>query len=163
MDLELLSEFPSILREVVDVVPADLRRTRTRDGYFALVEHVWHLADLEQEAFGSRIDRLQSEERPYLPDFRGDAIAQERKYLEQEVQPALERFVRAREQNAARLRSVRDWSRAGVQEGVGEIALRDIPSRMHEHDREHATQVLALLAELKVDAPLPLVRFANGT
>ena len=35
------------------------------------------------------------------------------------------------------------WSRAGTQEGVGRVALCDIPTMMAEHDDSHRAQIAA--------------------
>ena len=71
---ERLSLMPALLAEVVAGVPGSL--VRVRSGPFALVEQVWHLADLEREGFGERIRRLIAEEDPFLPDFDGAHLAE---------------------------------------------------------------------------------------
>jgi len=40
-----------------------------RRGAFCPVEHCWHLADLEREGYGVRIQRLLRENQPLLRDF----------------------------------------------------------------------------------------------
>ena len=47
---ETLSRTPALLAQVAARVPDVL--VRVRSGPFALVEHLWHLADLEREGFG---------------------------------------------------------------------------------------------------------------
>ena len=53
----MLSGTPAILTRVAAQVPAEL--VRVRSGPFALVEHVWHMADLERE-FAERIRSTES-------------------------------------------------------------------------------------------------------
>jgi hypothetical protein len=55
-----LAGTPRLLERVE--LPASLLRVRS--GAFALVEHFWHLADLEAE-FGARIRRLLEEDDPF--------------------------------------------------------------------------------------------------
>jgi hypothetical protein len=57
-------------------------------------------------------------------------------------------FLAARTANVALLRTVPDaaWPRAGRQEGVGRITLRDVPRMMREHDDSHRAEIAALLA-----------------
>ncbi len=119
-------------------------------GSFSLVEHVWHLADLEREGFGERIERLQREERPFLPDFEGDRIARERDYRSRSLDEGLAAFRSARARNLETLRGVAEpaWERSGVQEHVGPVGLREIPSRMAEHDASHREQIRALAEHL---------------
>ena len=147
-----LAEFPSHLAAIVASVPAEKMSVRASDGRFALVEHVWHLADLEEEGYGTRIIRLLSENHPSLPDFRGGVLAEERKYIEQDVRPALERFTRVRSMNAMLLESLSEEQRlrAGEQEGVGEVTLARVEEMMREHDGEHAAEIADLLEELGV-------------
>src|SRR5215468_3573879 len=84
-----------------------------RSGPFALVEHFWHLADLEAEGFGARIRRLMNEENPWLADFDGERIARERSYLARDAAEGLRAFAAARSANLELLARVTDWTRAG--------------------------------------------------
>src|SRR5262249_21776888 len=113
------------------------------DGTPSPVEQCWHLADLEREGFGARIRRLLHESNPTLPDFDGARVARERKYTERRVDEALDRFREARAANLAAFREAEggDWLLAGIQEGVGQIALCDIPSMMDEHDEIHRREI----------------------
>src|SRR5262245_61682529 len=119
------------------------------DGTSSPVEQCWHLADLEREGYGSRIRRLLEESDPVLPDFDGARIARERNYLMRPLGEALEAFRTARAENLTALRQAQagDWLRAGVQEGVGAIALCDIPHMMAEHDEIHREEILRWLRE----------------
>ena len=119
-------------------------------GTFSLLEQAWHLADLEREGFGLRIERLQQEEGPHLPDFDGARIAQERNYKGRALGEGLAAFRAARTRNLEALRRLPEdaWGRAGTQENVGPIALRDIPARMAEHDAGHREEIRALLKSL---------------
>jgi hypothetical protein len=158
--LEQLSEMPRLLRQLAGSVE-DVR-TRPADGSFAFVEHVWHLADLEIEGFGARIEAILVEENPELPDFRGDEVAVARKYLEQEVRPALERFCSARDANRARLANVTDeeWLRTGTQEGVGVVTLRKIVELMLAHDRSHTQE---LMRDCRTASPPPRSGHPDGS
>jgi hypothetical protein len=114
-------------------------------GAFAPVEQVWHLADLEREGFGLRIQRLQTESNPQLPDFDGDAVAIARNYRSLSLSEGLQAFARARDANLAALRVLpaEAWFRRGTQEGVGEVSLCDMPVFMLQHDRAHIAEIMA--------------------
>lgn len=118
------------------------------EGAFAPVEHAWHLADLEREGYALRIRRLLGEERPHLADFDGAGIARERRYRSLSLADGLAAFAAARGANVAALRRIpRDaWARAGTQEGVGEVALCDVPAMMAEHDAGHRLEIEHWLA-----------------
>src|SRR4051794_10538202 len=104
--LEQLSVMPALIAEVAAGVPEAL--VRVRSGPFALVEQVWHLADLEREGFGERIRRLIAEEDPLLPDFHGGRVASERQYLRLDLGDAVAVFSSARAETIRLLRSVPD-------------------------------------------------------
>jgi hypothetical protein len=121
------------------------------NGTFSPVEQCWHLADLEREGFGARIERLLGEDEPVLPDFDGDQIARDRNYRSRALADGLRSFRKARADNVARLRSVGDaaWTRSGTQEGVGRITLRDVPALAAAHDASHRSEIEAWLREGK--------------
>jgi len=115
------------------------------EGDFSPVEQVWHLADLEREGFGLRIERLLTEAEPQLPDFDGGAIAVQRNYRALSLAEGLSAFVDARQRNLARLRALTPeaWARSGTQEGVGPVALCDMPGLMSRHDAAHRAEIEA--------------------
>jgi hypothetical protein len=144
--LDLLERTPVLLFEAAGAFDGD--RDRRSPKGFSWREHVWHLADLEREGYAVRIERLQAENRPRLPDFKGDPIARERRYIELDVEPALVAFARARAANLLALSAVVDWTRAGEQDEVGPITLADLPRMMREHDAGHFLEIAELLEKL---------------
>ena len=137
-------------RAAAGMSPAAARR-RPASGGFSFVENVWHLADLEREAFAVRIRRILSEDEPTLSNFDGERIARERAYEVKEVAPGHEAFAHARRCNVETLRAVApsDWGRGAVQDEVGLVRLEDVPRRMAEHDRAHTAEVAALLEAIR--------------
>ena len=115
------------------------------DGALAPVEQCWHLADLEREGYRLRIERLLDETDPLLADFDGARIAGERAYRSRSLAEGLATFRQARRENLARFRalSAEQWQRDGRQEGVGPIALCDVPAMMAEHDAGHREEIEA--------------------
>ena len=122
-----------------------------REGGFCLVEQAWHLADLEREGYGERIRRMLAEDDPLLADFDGDKVARERSYRTKSLEEGMAAFAAARTANVVLLRSLapQSWDRAGRQEGVGPVALRDIPRMMREHDAAHRDEIAGLLGETR--------------
>lgn len=148
--IDKLRAFPAELRALLATAPHPRLRQRAADGTFALIEQAWHLADLEAEGYGARIAKLLEEDDPQLPDFRGDVVAEERRYLELELEPALRKFEDARARNVARIEALTNdqLQRAGEQEGVGRVTVARVVEMMAEHDAGHAREVRALLNEL---------------
>jgi len=143
--MDSLTATPRFLHESFDGLSQEASRLPGPDGAFSPVEQIWHLADLEQEGFGLRIQRLQTESNPSLPDFDGARTAQERNYQSLSLSAGLAAFETSRRANIDRLKSLTDeaWSRSGTQEGVGLVALCDIPVFMQQHDRVHITEIRA--------------------
>ena len=119
------------------------------DGALAPVEQCWHLADLEREGFAERLRRLRDEDRPVLADWDGERAAIERAYRERTCADGIAAFAAARRANLALIASIRaeEWERAGTQNGVGPVALCDLPAMMAEHDASHRREIEAWLAE----------------
>jgi hypothetical protein len=148
--IDRLRTFPAELRARLESAPQTTLRQRAADGTFALIEHAWHLADLEVEGYGERIRKILEEDEPRLPDFKGDEVAKQRRYLELELEPALRRFEDARAANLARIESLSEeqLQRGGEQEGVGRVTIARIVEMMAEHDEGHAAELHALRGEL---------------
>jgi hypothetical protein len=152
-----LESTPALLARAAAELPEDMVRQRGTAGGFSLVEHAWHLADLEREGYGARIRRVLTEDEPLLSNFDGDRVARERLYLRRDLAEGLLAFTTARTRNLQSLRgaSAADWNRTAWQEGVGRIELSDIPRMMAEHDRIHETEIADLVRELRDRVPPP--------
>lgn len=143
--MEGLEAMPDFLAERFAALSEHEARLPRADETFAPVEQCWHLADLEREGFGARIRRLLEEEDPFLPDFEGARLAKERQYRTRSLEQGLAAFRQGRQANLALLRTLQSdqWSRAGTQEGVGRVALCDLPHMMAEHDAAHRAEIEA--------------------
>jgi len=164
--LPSLEELPGLLQRVVDGLVEGDQRRRPAVGGWAVVEQAWHLADLEAEGYGVRIERLLVEEDPELPDFDGETAAKVRRYESLDAARGASRFRLARAANLARLRGVHGatWGRPGRQEGLGPVELGHLPRMMRDHDRSHAHQLADLLAEIEPGHPaLPALRALAGS
>jgi hypothetical protein len=143
--MEGLEQMADFLAARFASISADEAARGGPDATFSPVEQCWHLADLEREGFGARIRRLLDEDTPFLPDFDGAQIARERNYRSRSVSEGLAAFRAQRDANLALLRDVsaEQWLRAGTQEGVGPVALCDLPAMMAEHDAAHRAEIEA--------------------
>jgi hypothetical protein len=146
--LAQLERMPDEVREAAAALGETRCRVAPAGGGFCLVEQAWHLADLEREGFGVRLDRLLHEPDPFLPNFDGARIAAERDYKSKSLHEGIAAFAAARAANIALLRSLAPHSseRSGMQENVGRIAVSDIPRMMLEHDDSHRAEIAALTA-----------------
>lgn len=138
-----LAAMPTFLRESFGALSAEETIWRGTGDMFAPVEQCWHLADLERDGFAVRIRRLLSEASPVLPDFDGARVAEEGQYLRRSLAEGLQAFQAARLATMEQLRAIApdDWSRTGTQQGVGVVALGDLPRLMAAHDAEHRQEI----------------------
>ena len=138
-----LASMPQYLEDAFAGLDDEQLRQNGSDGSFSPIEHLWHLADLEVMGFAERIRRLREEAHPRLEDFEGGRIAREGRYKERDWAAGMAVFRRSRGANLDALRRLdaAQWQRRGVQEGVGEISLCDLPSLMAEHDDAHRAEI----------------------
>lgn len=146
-----LESTPALLARAAAELADDRVRHRGTAGGFSLVEHVWHLADLEREGYAARIRRLLTEDEPLLSNFDGGRVARERLYHRRDLAEGLLAFTAARTRNVQALREIApsDWKRTGELEGLGTVSLSDVPRLMAEHDREHGIEIAELVRELR--------------
>ncbi|MGZ8796620.1 MAG: DinB family protein [Thermoanaerobaculia bacterium] len=160
MRMDQLLGFPERLRETFSLFSHDEIRRRSAKGLFAPVEQAWHIADLEVEGYGARIEQLLRADRPHFQDFKGDEIAAQRRYIELELEPALARFASARAANVARLRLT--TAHTATQEGViGPVTLERIAGMMSQHDASHAAEIVQLLRELGLQPSRELLEISG--
>jgi len=96
---------------------------------------------------------------PHFSDFQGDVVASQRRYIELDLEPALQRFQSARSTNIARLHSATrtQLDRRATQDGVaGHVTLSRIIEMMTQHDASHATEIVQLLSEIGCSVPSEL-------
>jgi hypothetical protein len=138
-----LESMPDLLAVTFSGLTPEEASTPGPEVAFSPVEHCWHLADLELLGYRVRIERLREELDPHLPNFDGARVAREREYRKLSLAEGIETFRRARLANLESFRSLepQEWLRTGSQEGVGRIALCDLPSMMAEHDLSHQGEI----------------------
>jgi hypothetical protein len=162
--LAYLDSTPSVVRSLIeDIDGSDLRRHPegtgwTVDGHhfeWSLLQHLCHWRDLECEAYGLRIDRLQREVEPFLPDWDGDRVAAKRDYDAEDAASAIADFESARRANvaAARAALASGRLRRGEMEGVGKVTVVELLGFMQVHDRGHVAAVQQLRDFLRRGAP----------
>lgn len=160
MRMDQLLRFPERLRETLSLFSNDEIRRRSAEGLFAPVEQAWHIADLEVEGYGARIEELLRAGGPHFQDFRGEEIAAQRRYIELDLEPALARFASARAANVARLQLTTPHT--ATQEGVvGPVTLARIARMMSQHDASHASEIVQLLRELGLQPSRELLEISG--
>ena len=157
---------PLVARALARLSTGDLRR-RPRAGGFASVEHAWHLADQEVEAFAVRIERLLAEDGPAAARLRrgpgGPGPALPDRATRRGGWPPGPRRAPPTWRGWPPWCEA-DWLRAGRHETLGPLTLADLPGQMLKHDRFHAGELASLLEEIAPGHPevVPLREHAAG-
>lgn len=138
-----LASAPSALSNLVKSLTIESLVLKPCRDEFSALENVCHLRDIEQEAYAVRIKRILEEDDPHLVDVDGTRLAIERDYNRESLEPALNAFAVARQQNLAMLRQTpaEQFVRTGVMEGLGQITLYKLVEIMNEHDTAHLEEI----------------------
>jgi DinB family protein len=150
--VEALARTPERVKQLVGDLDERQLRHKPSPERFSVTEIVLHLRDLDVEGYAVRVRRMLAEERPVLVDVDGQRLAQERKYNEQALAPALQEFAASRRASVAFLRTVvkRDLTRKAQLEPLGTVTLAQLLDRWREHDQEHLVELEQLAAQLRV-------------
>lgn len=142
------------LGRTADDLAAALRGTdrasltrRPDETNWAPIEILCHLRDAEA-SFLDRLRQIMATDEPRFPTINPNRVAEEQRYLEQPMGPALEAFHRHRDASlmffAARAEA--DWARAGHQmDSRGRRTIDDYLGVMAWHDENHLAQLARAL------------------
>ena len=118
---------------------------RPEGGGFSLVQHLWHLADVEQFGWAQRFARLLAEANPQLPGVDGDRLATERRYQQRPWRAAARRFVAQRRQTLAALARCDGAVLARAVHFSGQASTgADMLAALLAHDHEHRNDMARL-------------------
>lgn len=146
-----LGRMPQALQQrLVGLTDAQLRFKPAADT-FSVLENVCHLRDIEVEGYTRRLELILLEWDPVLPDLDGSALARQRRYNSQPLQPALDEFLAARRACLKTLEGVtpEQLVRRGFFEHVGELNLARLLELWVEHDEGHIKELDELLPILR--------------
>ena len=114
-------------------------------GGFSLVQHLWHLADVEEFGWAQRFTRLLAEVQPVLPGVDGDRLAVERRYQQRPWRAAAARFIRQRRSTLAALAHCDGATLQRAVHFSGQPATgAEMLTALLAHDHEHRGEMAAL-------------------
>ncbi len=148
---EVLEEMPEFIRRLtIGLSLEELKRKPTKKE-FSILEHIWHLRDIEQEGYAARIGKLLTENQPLLKDIDGDKLAEERDYNNLNFATGFEEFCQARKNNVRQIKdlTLEQLNRVGTLENVGAITLGQLLMKLLEHDEEHRQTLEKLTKSIK--------------
>lgn len=144
--LKALRAGPLVLGRLVrDLDDATIRR-RPAAGEWAIVEVIAHLADTEERAM-ARTRRMLAEDRPPLPGYSPDALAEERNYIDMQLPDELARFAALRSEQAELLAGLAEegWGRVGLHQEHGPITVQQLAAHTAGEDADHFAQIAQLI------------------
>ena len=144
--LKSLRATPVVLRALVDGVEDAQLRRRPAPGEWAIIEVVAHLADTEERAL-ARVRRMLAEQDPELEPFDQEALAQERRYLDLDLEGELARLEQLRRDHLAVLDALDGpgWERSGRHGEHGELTVELYETHVAAEEVDHLAQTARLL------------------
>ena len=144
--LKTLRATPVVLRALVGEIENDRLRTRPAAGEWAIIEVVGHLADTEERALG-RVRRMLREDNPVLEPFDQEALAEERHYLNLDLNQELDRLEQLRRQHLALLEALdaSGWERTGRHGDHGMMSVELYGTHVAAEEVDHLAQIARLL------------------
>jgi hypothetical protein len=117
-------------------------RHRPAEGEWSAIEVIGHMVD-KMDAWGRRVERIATEDRPFLPGFDQDASVRERGYQQANAAPLLEMLRDACERFAGLVEGSPDGTldRVGVHGEFGPISARTCVDWALDSVPEHLQQV----------------------
>jgi hypothetical protein len=136
--LKTLRATPVVLRVLVSGVDDGQLRRRPAPEQWATIEVVGHLADTEERAL-ARVRRMLGEDNPPLEPFDQKALAEQRRYLDLDLQGELDRLEELRRQHAAELEALdgRGWGRTGRHGEHGELSVELYETHVAAEEVDH--------------------------
>lgn len=140
-----LAETGALVANIRSSMVAQQGYAQAPGGGFSLVQHLWHLADVEQFGWATRFARLLSETSPVLPGVDGDQLAKDRRYQQRPWRAAAQRFI---SQRRCTLAALARCDAAVLQRPVlfsGQPATgAEMLAALLAHDHEHRAEMAAL-------------------
>jgi hypothetical protein len=144
--VKTLRATPVVRRALVAGVEDARLRRRPAPREWAIIEVVGHLADTEERAL-ARVRRMLAEQDPVLEPFDQEALAEQRRYLDFDLQQELARLEQLRRQHLAVLEGLDGlgWERTGRHGEHGELTVELYETHVAAEEVDHLAQIARLL------------------
>lgn len=147
-----MDRFGRILPVLVADISEEDAKWKPESGGWSILEIVCHLADEEVEDFRLRVQSTLADPTTPWPAIDPESAAIERTYNEQNLEHAVERFVRERNESVAWLNELEDpnWDIAFEHPQFGPIAAGLVMASWAVHDQLHLRQIAKRMFEMNV-------------
>lgn len=154
--LTVLAETSQRLRDLTQGLSDAQLRSRPEPKRWSLMEQIAHLSDVEI-VIGFRTRAiLGAPDGVAIAAFDQDNWQQALRYNERELDPTLDAFTAARENNLRLYRSLNEaaWNKFGVHSERGRESVRDVVFMNAGHDLNHLRQIEAVLSKMTASRPV---------
>jgi DinB superfamily len=143
--LKTLRATPVVLRALTAGVDDARLCRRPAPREWAIIEVVGHLADTEERAL-ARVRRMLAEQDPELAPFDQEALAEERRYLELDLEGELARLEQLRAEHLAVLDGLdrAGWERTGRHGEHGQLSVELYETHVAAEEVDHLAQIARL-------------------
>ncbi|HEX7181464.1 MAG TPA: alpha/beta hydrolase-fold protein [Thermoanaerobaculia bacterium] len=140
--LATLESAPALLRSLVHEIPEPLRKRRPLPAKWSAHEHAVHLASVHSLFLG-RLERLLAEDNPRIEPWQPSPEEEQGSLLDADLNEALERFARDREETVWRLRSLPEeaWQRRGEHPLYEDYSIFTMARNLAVHDGLHIYRI----------------------
>ncbi len=137
---------PALLDSLVRDLPRDIWIRKPGPGEWCLTEILCHMRDVEAEVNLPRVEKLLSEDNPFIAGKDTDQWADERGYINEDGKLALEQFTATRSRLLDKIENLSqdEWNLPARHTIFGPTRLLEIASIAAAHDRLHVQQALQL-------------------
>lgn len=148
--IDRLERFGAILPAAAAWIEPARASWKPPSGAWSVLEIVNHLVDEEIDDFRTRVRSTLEDPSRRWPGIDPEGWARDRRYNERELGESVQRFVNARRESIAWLRSLRspDWSRTYTHPKLGPFAAGAILASWAAHDALHLRQIAKRAHEL---------------
>ena len=144
--INALDSAPSIILPLVREIPADLLKRRPAPGVWSAHEHACHLAEVHP-LFLRRLDLMLNDLHPVIKPYSPDADQEDGALLKVDLDSALARYVRERQQLVVRLRQLtpQQWQITAEHPEYSRYSMLIMFRHLALHDMDHAYSIEELL------------------
>jgi uncharacterized damage-inducible protein DinB len=138
--IETLKHLPDVLTAELAGLPDEVLSFRAGEGEWSIRETAGHICDAA-EVWSKRLHMVWSMSDPLFVSFDGEAWVRERGYQDRPLHEVIEEM-RPRMLAIVNLLShAVDWTRTGMQPGVGRRSLKQFAEFVIEHFEGHQAQI----------------------
>ncbi|MPZ47755.1 MAG: DUF664 domain-containing protein [Dehalococcoidia bacterium] len=150
--IEALEQFPKILEAEVAGLTDAMLRYRPAEGEWSINEVTGHLRDVAENWY-KRFYMVWSQTDPLFVSFDGEALARERAYQDARPEVFLAEMKEHTIKTVELLAHAVDWTRLGMQPGVGRRTLKQFAASLVAHEQEHLSQIRTLKSAQETGIP----------